>query len=279
MTPECIILNGAECEPYLTCDDRLMRERAAGIVTGARLLMKAAGVGKCYIGIEQNKPQAIEAMRKAAEGVEGMQVCELIAKYPQGGEKQLIAAILGREVPSGALPVSVGAIVDNVATAYAIFEACCQGKPLTSRVVTVTGEGTLNPGNYLVEIGTPLSLLLQKEERVDKIISGGPMMGRALSNIDAPTTKGMSGVLTMCLDRAQAVTPCVRCGSCYEVCPMGLEPMMLARMGERGEWESAARSGVMDCIECGSCVYTCPASRKLLDWIRLSKAKVRALKK
>ncbi len=278
MTPRCVILNGAECEPYLTCDDRLMREHAPEIAEGAFCLMRAVGVRHCYIGIEDNKPEAIAAMREAASQYSGMEVCVLRAKYPQGGEKQLIAAILGREVPSGALPVSVGAVVDNVATAFAVQQAVVLGKPLTGRVLTITGEGALNPGNYYVELGTPLTSLLQTDERVDKIIGGGPMMGRAMSNLDTPTTKGLSGVLTMCLGSMPDIQPCIRCGACYSACPMGLEPMLLARQSENSDWEYAARSGVMDCIECGSCAYTCPSNRRLLDWIRYSKTQVRKLK-
>ncbi|MBD5231240.1 MAG: electron transport complex subunit RsxC [Bacteroidales bacterium] len=276
--PECVILNGAECEPYLTCDDRLMREHAAEIAEGAYCLMRSVGVRYCYIGIEANKPEAIAAMKQAAEKYQGMKVCVLRTKYPQGGEKQLIAAIMGREVPSGALPVAVGAIVDNVATAYAVQQAVVLGKPLTGRVLTVTGEGALNPGNYYVELGTPLTMIMQADERVNKVIGGGPMMGKAMSNLDTPSTKGLSGVLTMCLDSTPDIQPCIRCAACYSACPMGLEPMLLARQAENGDWEYAAQSGVMDCIECGSCAYTCPSNRRLLDWIRYSKTQVRKLK-
>lgn len=278
MTPECVILNGAECEPYLTCDDRLMREHAEEIACGGYCLMKAVHVRHCYIGIEQNKPEAIEAMTRAAAGYEGMEVCVLRTRYPQGGEKQLIAAILGREVPSGALPVSVGAVVDNVATAYAVQQAVVLGRPLTGRVLTVTGDGALNPGNYYVELGTPLLSVMQPAEGADKVIGGGPMMGKAMSNLDTPTTKGLSGLLAMRLRPEAAMQACIRCGACYDVCPMGLQPMMLARMSENAVWEEARRGGVMDCIECGSCVYTCPARRRLLDWIRYAKSQVRNLK-
>lgn len=277
-SPECVILNGAECEPYLTCDDRLMREHADEIACGAYCLMRAARVRHCYIGIEQNKPEAIEAMRRAAGRYEGMKVCVLRTKYPQGGEKQLIAAILGREVPSGALPVSVGAIVDNVATAYAVQQAVVEGKPLTGRVVTVTGDGVLNPGNYYVEIGTPLLSVAELAPGAAKVIAGGPMMGKAMSRLDTPTTKGLSGLLALTEADTGKMQACIRCGACYNVCPMGLEPMMLARQAENAEWELAAASGVKDCIECGSCAYTCPSRRRLLDWIRHAKSQVRNLK-
>jgi len=277
MTPECVIINGAECEPRLTCDDRLMRERPAEIAEGAFCLMRAVGVSRCYVGIEDNKPQAIEAMRKAVARYDGMEVCVLRAKYPQGGEKQLIEAIIGREVPSGALPVSVGAVVDNVATAYAVRQAVCEGVPLTGRILTVCGEGAENPGNYYVEIGTPLTSLLQASPDTDKVIAGGPMMGKAVSTLDTPSTKGLSGILALAQAPLVPLQACVRCGSCYDVCPMGLEPMLLARLSENSDWEAASISGVMDCVECGSCVYTCPAGRRLLDWIRLAKAQVRKL--
>lgn len=278
MTPECVILNGAECEPYLTCDDRLMREHADEIACGAYCLMRAARVRHCYIGIEQNKPEAIEAMQRAAAGYERMKVCVLRTKYPQGGEKQLIAAILGREVPSGALPVSVGAIVDNVATAYAVQQAVVEGKPLTGRVLTVTGEGALNPGNYYVELGTPLLSLVQLSPEAERVIAGGPMMGKAVSRLDSPSTKGLSGLLVPGAPDAGKMQACIRCGACYNVCPMGLEPMMLARQAENADWEGAAGGGVMDCVECGSCAYTCPSRRRLLDWIRYAKSQVRNLK-
>lgn len=279
MTPECVIINGAECEPYLTCDDRLMREYPQQICKGAYCLMRAAGVRSCYIGIEENKSEAIAAMQQAAAEFAGMKVCVLRTKYPQGGEKQLIQAIMSREVASGALPVSVGAIVDNVATAYAVYQAVAEGKPLTERVLTLTGQGMLNAGNYLVEIGTPLSALAQLDDKVNKLIGGGPMMGKAISNADAPTVKGFSGLLAMELGEAAEIEPCIRCGACYDVCPMGLQPMLLARCAEYSDPEYALEEGVLDCIECGSCVYVCPASRRLLDWIRLGKTEARKLKK
>lgn len=277
MKAECVILNGAECEPALTCDDRLMREHAPEIVQGARALMRAVGVRLCYIGIETNKPQAIEAMRQASKPYADIRVCPLRTKYPQGGEKQLIKAILGREVPSGALPVSVGAVVDNVATAYAVYQALVLGKPLTERVLTVCGPGAENPGNYLVEIGTPLSSLITLTPEADKLLGGGPMMGRAIKEIDAPSTKGLSGLMGMLppgegdLTQPPKATACIRCAACYEACPMGLEPMLLARFGTAKEWEESKVHGVLDCIECGSCNYVCPATRPLLDWIRYSK--------
>ena len=281
--PEYVIINGAECEPWLTCDDRMMREHAAEVVAGARWIMKAVKVQKCIIGIEENKSEAIAAMTEAASHRTGVSVVALKKKYPQGGEKQLIDAVLGRQVPSGALPVYVGAIVDNVATAYAVYEAAEKGLPLTRRVVTVTGPELSSPGNYLVEIGTPVSALIEAAgglpEGTGKVIAGGPMMGRAMSNIDTPTTKGMSGILVLpeSESRRREPHPCIRCGRCVEVCPMGLEPYLLAAQGEMGLWEATLNAGVGDCVECGSCAYTCPAARPLLDYIRLSKRESRKL--
>ncbi|MCM1005675.1 MAG: electron transport complex subunit RsxC [Prevotella sp.] len=282
--PEFVIINGAECEPWLTCDDRLMREHPDEVVRGARWLMKAVKVHTCYIGIEENKPEAIDAMRDAATHHKGVQIVELKKKYPQGGEKQLIDAILGKQVPPGALPVYVGAIVDNVATAYAVYQACEKGLPLTSRVVTVTGPSLKNPGNFLVQLGTPVRDLIEAAgglpEDTGKVISGGPMMGRALASLDTPTTKGMSGILVLPESESRRLEPeaCIRCASCVEVCPMGLEPYLLAAQSVQNMWEDTKEHNVADCIECGSCVYTCPASRPLLDFIRLAKRQIRKLK-
>lgn len=282
--PEFVIINGAECEPWLTCDDRLMQEHPDEVVRGARWLMKAVKVHTCYIAIEENKPQAIAAMTEAASHHKGVEVVTLKKKYPQGGEKQLIDAVLGRQVPPGALPVYVGAIVDNVATAYAVWQACEKGLPLTSRVVTVTGPDLANPGNFLVEVGTPVSALVEAAgglpENTGKVISGGPMMGRAMATLDTPTTKGMSGVLVLpeSLASRRQPEPCIRCASCVGVCPMGLEPYLLAAQSEQSLWMDTKTHHVADCIECGSCVYTCPASRPLLDYIRLAKREIRKLK-
>ena len=281
--PEFVIINGAECEPWLTCDDRLMREQADCVVRGARWLMKAVKVQKCYVGIEENKPEAVFAMREAAGHHKNVEIVELKKKYPQGVEKQLIDAILKRQVPSGALPVYVGAIVDNVATAYAVYMACEKGLPLTSRVVTVTGLELKNPGNFLVENGTPVSALIEAAgglpENTGKVISGGPMMGRAMATLDTPTTKGMSGILVLPESMSHRKEPesCIRCGSCIDVCPMGLEPYLLAAQSVQNMWPDTKAHHVADCIECGSCVYTCPASRPLLDFMRLAKRQIRKL--
>lgn len=281
--PEFVIINGAECEPWLTCDDRLMREHADEVIRGARWLMKAVKVHTCFIGIEENKSEAIAAMREAAAHHKYVQIVELKKKYPQGGEKQLIDAILGRQVPPGALPVYVGAIVDNVATAYAVYMACEKGLPLTSRIVTVTGPDLKNPGNFLVEIGTPVRDLIEAAgglpENTGKVISGGPMMGRAMATLDTPTTKGMSGILVLPenMSHRPESQACIRCGSCVEVCPMGLEPYLLAAQSIQNMWSDTKVHNVADCIECGSCVYTCPSARPLLDFIRLAKRQIRKL--
>lgn len=281
---EMIIINGAECEPYLTCDDRLMRTCAAQIISGTKLLMRAVGVDRAIVGIEENKPEAIEAMRFAATVSLGIEVVELKKRYPQGGEKQLIEALTGREVPMGGLPVDVGCVVDNVATAYAVFDAVCRRRPLTQRVVTVTGPSLTNPGNFLVPFGTPISRLIEAAgglpDDTGKVIAGGPMMGRAVSNLDAPTTKGLGGILVLpeSMSRRPAVQPCIRCAKCVEACPMGLEPYLLASLSRLGRYEDAARRTIMGCIECGCCSYSCPSGRPILDFIKLGKLNLRKKK-
>lgn len=273
---EILIVNGAECEPYLTCDHALMLSHPREIIAGVRLLMKAAGVAKAAIGIEANKPDAIDALRKHTG--DGISVYPLKVKYPQGGEKQLIKAITGREVPSGALPIATGAIVQNVATAYAVWEAVALGKPLIERIVTVTGPGIAG-GNYRVPMGISIERLVTTVSEVglndgDKLILGGPMMGRAISNPQAPVTKGVSGILILGNAEARRDTPqpCIRCGACVEACPMGLEPYLLATLSRRAMYDDTESRHIMDCIECGSCSYSCPAARPILDYIRLGKA-------
>lgn len=280
---EVLIINGAECEPYLTCDDRLMREKAAEIVSGTELLMRAAGVQECIVGIEENKPEAIAAMREACSGTD-IRVEVLKKKYPQGGEKQLIAAVTGREVPMGALPIDVGCIVDNVATAYAVSRAVWHGEPLMERVVTVTGPSVSGGGNFLVAFGTPVTALIDAAgglpEDTGKVISGGPMMGRACSELDTPTTKGMGGILILPegMSERRRMEPCIRCGRCVDGCPMGLEPYLLMALSQHSRWDDAKERQAMGCIECGCCSYTCPSSRPLLDYIRLAKMEIRKQK-
>jgi len=277
---EYLIINGVECEPFLTSDHRLMLEKGEEILVGVRILMKALGVEKAIIGIENNKPDAIRHMAGIIQGNPGISVQALKVRYPQGGEKQLINALLGREVPSGKLPIEVGCVVHNVGTAFAVYEAVQKNKPLIERIVTVTGYTTKTPANYLVRIGTPVKELLEKAgvdlENTAKVVNGGPMMGKALNSLEVPVVKGMSGLLLFTEEKAFRVQlkPCIRCGRCIQVCPMGLEPILLAQYGENSIWDLAEANSIMDCIECGSCHYTCPSGRPLLDYIRLGKNKV-----
>lgn len=281
---DTILINGAECEPYLTCDDRLMREHSREIVDGTRLLMRAARVSKAVIGIEENKPEAIAAMDRAVASEDGISVVVLKKKYPQGSEKQLIAAVTGREVPAGALPVDVNVIVDNVATAFALHEAVAKRIPLTRRIVTVTGPGLSAPGNYLADVGTSIDALIARAggmpEDTGKVVSGGPMMGRAASQTDAPSVKGMGGILILPEDMShrKPSQPCIRCSQCVGVCPMGLEPYLLMSLSQHSLWEDMKREDALSCLECGSCSYVCPASRPLLDYIRLGKSEIRKKK-
>ncbi len=251
---DCIILNGIECEPYLTADDRLMQEKAEQIIIGAKILNKALGIQKAIIAIDENKPHAIETMRKLTRSYVGVNVAVCATKYPQGSEKQLIAAVTGREVPPGCLPVDVNCVVQNVGTVYAVYEAVQKHKPLFERIVTVSGDDVKNPGNYRVRIGTPASYLIeqvQPSETPGKIIFGGPMMGTAATNLAAPVTKTTSGILLLktasVLDPEQ--TACIRCGRCIEVCPQGLQPFAITGYVRRGEYQEAKKIHVLDCME------------------------------
>ncbi len=277
---EYLIINGVECEPYLTSDHRLMLEKGEEILIGTTILMKALGVKKAMVGIEANKPDAIEHFTGLASKFDGVTVHALEVKYPQGGEKQLIKALTGREVPSGKLPIETGCMVDNVGTAYAVYEAVQKNKPLIERVVTVTGEAAKKPSNFMVRIGTPISHLLEHAgglpDNLGKLIGGGPMMGKALMTADAPIVKGSSGILLLPQENAKrvAVRHCIRCARCISACPMGLEPYLLAQYTKNEMWDEAERDKLMDCIECGSCHYICPSGQSLLDYIRLGKANV-----
>ena len=286
---EYILINGAECEPYLTCDDRLMREQPEGILTGALLIRKATDAKKVIIGIEENKPEAIKAMKKAVKEQNAGNIAQvevLKKKYPQGSEKQLIYALTRRIVPTAALPIETGCIVDNVATAYAVYEAVYKGKPLVERIMTVTGHGIPTIGNYRVKIGTPINFIIDycggiSEDISDlKIIAGGPMMGRAVSDIDSYSTKGLSGLLF--LEGKETIRkemlPCIRCSKCISVCPMGLEPYLFMQQAMVQQWDMMSSHGVMNCLECGSCSYACPSSRPLLDMIKLGKQELRKRK-
>lgn len=277
---EVLIVNGVECEPFLTCDHQLMLEHGEEIIVGIQILMRALNIQKAIIGIEKNKPDAINHIRELASKVLGVEVKALKLKYPQGGEKQLIDACIGRQVPSGALPIEVGAVVDNVATIYAVYEAVQKNKPLISRVMTVTGKSLSKPGNYSVRFGTPLSDVVALAggvpEDTGKIIGGGPMMGRAMNNIDMPANKRVSGLLFMPEQESLRVEPenCIRCGKCVSACPMGLEPYLLIKQAQLQMWDEMENHNIMDCIECGCCLYTCPSHQPLLDYIRMGKATV-----
>ncbi len=277
---EYLIVNGVECEPYLTADHRLMLEKTDELVVGIQILMKALDVKKTIIGIENNKPDAIASMKKAIKDFEGIQVQALKVQYPQGGEKQLISAVLGREVPSGALPIDIGAVVFNVGSVFAVYEAVQKNKPLIERVVTITGKQVKKPSNFKVRIGTSVRELIEQAgglpENTGKIINGGPMMGKALAQLDVPVVKGSSGILVIPEEEAtrKEILGCIRCTKCISVCPMGLEPYLLGIEGEKSLFDRMESDRVMDCIECGSCSYICPAGRPLLDYIRLGKGKV-----
>lgn len=279
-TAEVLIVNGVECEPYLTCDHQLMLEHGEEIIIGINILMKALNINKAIIGIEKNKPDAIQHMQELASRHLGISVQPLKLKYPQGGEKQLIDACIGRQVPSGALPIEVGAVVDNVATIYAVYEAVQKNKPLISRVMTVTGKEVAHAGNYSVRFGTPLADVLAIAggipETTGKIIGGGPMMGRAMNNVDMPANKRVSGLLL--LPESESVRKeaenCIRCAKCVQACPMGLEPYLLSKQAMLQRWEDMEEHHIMDCIECGCCMFTCPSNRPLLDYVRMGKATV-----
>ncbi len=277
---DTLIINGVECEPYLTSDHRLMLEKGQEVLTGATIIMKALGVDKAVIGIEANKPDAINHLTELTAGYSGITVQPLKVKYPQGGEKQLIKACTGREVPSGSLPLDVNVVVQNVGTAFAVYEAVQKNKPLIERVVTVTGKSVKEPGNFLVRIGTPVTVLIEAAggmpDDTGKIVNGGPMMGKALAMTDVPVTKGTSGIILFPKDesRREDISPCIRCGKCSSGCAMGLEPWLLAAASEKAMYEKAEKERITDCMECGACAYTCPAKRPLLDYIRLGKATV-----
>ncbi|RJQ44019.1 MAG: electron transport complex subunit RsxC [Nitrospiraceae bacterium] len=279
---DSVILNGAECEPYLTADHRLMNEHPGEVVEGLKIIMKSLGVNKGYIGIEENKPDAIQAIKAAVSGEANIEVCSLEIKYPQGAEKMLIKAIKGREVPSKGLPMDVGVVVQNIGTALAVYEAVRYGKPLIERVVTVTGNGIKEPNNLMVRIGTLMSDVIEQcgglVEGAVKVISGGPMMGFAQWSLDVPVTKGTSGILVLTADEyapSDEYFACIRCGRCVDVCPMGLNPSMLSILAEKGFYEEAKDYNLFDCFECGSCAFVCPAKRPMVQFMRLAKSQVK----
>ncbi len=277
---EVLIINAVECEPYLTSDHQLMLEHGEEILVGCTILMKALSVNKCIIGVENNKPDAIKHLSGLCAQYKGIEVMPLKVQYPQGGEKQLIDAVLSKQVKSGALPISTGAVVQNVGTIYAVYEAIQKNKPLLERVVTVTGKSLDKPANCLARIGTPLKTLIEASggipENTGKIIGGGPMMGKALLSADLPVTKGTSGILLISQEESvrKPMRACIRCAKCVNVCPMGLNPTFLMVDTQQQDWERAERGHIVDCIECGSCSFTCPSNRPLLDFIRMGKQQV-----
>lgn len=277
---EVLVINAVECEPYLTCDHQLMMEHGEEIFIGISIVMKALGVNRAVIGIEDNKKDAIEYFTTLAMRHFGIEVCPLKMQYPQGGEKQLIDATIGRQVPSGALPIEVGAVVQNVATIFAIYEAVQKNKPLIERIITITGDEVANPGNFKLRIGTPLGDALALAggipEHTGKIIGGGPMMGRAFMSVDVPATKRSSGLLLMPEEKSERreMSNCIRCAKCVSACPMGLEPYLLMTEAERQLWDRMEDDRIMDCIECGCCSFSCPSQRPLLDYVRMGKATV-----
>lgn len=286
---ECLILNGAECEPYLTSDYRIMLERTKEIVIGAAIMKQVLGGCPAVIGIEENKPEAIKAMTEAvaelsssSDAYKGISVMSLKKRYPQGGEKQLIDAVMGRQVKSMGLPIDVGAVVQNVATSLAVYEAVQKNRPLVTNTMTVTGDCLPldRQKNLLFRIGTPLSFIIEHTggipEKAAKLISGGPMMGKAISNIEATTVKGSSSILYLTAEQTvrQAESACIRCGKCADACPMGLEPFLLNKYARNGMYDELEENAIQDCIECGCCLYSCPAYIPLLDVIRIAKGDV-----
>lgn len=278
---ECIIVNAVECEPYITSDYRLMMEHPDEIIIGLELLMKAAKVERGYIGIEENKPEAIKLLTEKTANDSRIEVIPLAQKYPQGGEKQLVDAVIHRQVPAPpAIPVNVGAIVQNVGTTFAVYEAVMKRKPLIERYTTVTGKRIKRPGNFLVRIGTPFSQLIEAcggmPEGDNKVLAGGPMMGKAVISLNTPVCKGTNSITVISGDEAhrKKVQPCIRCAKCVSVCPMGLEPYLIATLSAFKEYERAENEDIVSCIACGSCQYTCPSGRPILDNILQGKAVV-----
>lgn len=278
---ECVIINAVECEPYITSDYRLMMEHADEILVGVEILMKGAKVTKAYIGIETNKPAAIDLLTQKTANNPNIEVVPLRQRYPQGGEKQLVDAVINRQVPAPpAIPVNVGAIVQNVGTAFAVYQAVMKRKPLFERYTTVTGKQIEKPGNFLVRMGTPFKDMIDlcggMPEGDNKVLAGGPMMGKAVTSLDVTVCKGTNSITVLSGDDAvrKEPDPCIRCAKCVGVCPMGLEPFLLATASAKKMWDKAEAEMITSCIECGSCQFTCPSHRPILDNIRQGKATV-----
>lgn len=282
---EALIINGVECEPYLTSDHRTMLEHGEELLVGVTILMKAVGVQKAYIGIENNKPDAIAHLTQLAKGYAGIEVVPLKVRYPQGGEKQLIAAVTGRQVPPPpALPIDVGAVVCNASTTYAVYRAVQKNMPLIERVVTITGKAMKEPKNLLTRMGTPVATLIEAagglpESNDVKVLNGGPMMGRAMVNLASPVTKGCSGITVLSGRDAvrREASQCIKCAKCVATCPMGLEPYYLSKMTQKKGWDALEEQMITSCIECGCCQSSCPSYLPLLDWVRLGKQTVMGL--
>lgn len=277
---DTVVLNGAECEPYLTADHRLMLEMPGDVIDGARAIMKALGISRAYIGIEDNKKDVINGLRNEIKDGEDINIVLLKTKYPQGAEKQLIYACTGRMVPSGGLPMDAGVVVNNVATAAQIARTIKTGMPSIERITTVTGGAINSPQNLIVKIGTLYSDLIDEcggfKEEPSKVISGGPMMGLAQSSVHIPVTKGTSGILCLTKEEAKRPEPenCIRCGRCFTVCPVNLQPLYISAHSLKYDYKKAEEYRAMDCIECGSCSFICPSKRPLLESIRVAKREI-----
>jgi electron transport complex protein RnfC len=283
---EYLVINGVECEPYLTSDHRVMLERSDELLQGAMIIAKMVDAKKIVIGIENNKPDAMDHLQKIIDAQRlPIEIQPLKLKYPQGDEKQLLKAVTGREVPSGALPIDIGAVVSNVGSTVAVYEAIVYGKPLVERVVTVSGGAIQNPGNFLVTIGTPLSQLIEAcggfTEQPVKMVAGGPMMGFAFYDLETPVVKGTSGILALTdsESREQVTTSCISCGRCVQACPMGLRPTKLFKFVDKLMYAEAMENNLNDCKECGCCAYVCPAKLPLVQSMRLGKKMARKTKK
>jgi len=275
-----LIINSAECEPYLTCDYRVMIERTMDTIKGMKIFMKILGINRCLIGVENNKIGAYNTYRKMLENEPDIDVCMLQTKYPQGAEKSLIKALINKEVPSGGLPMDVGVVVQNVGTVLAAYEAVYKDRPLVERVITVSGYGIRQPQNLLVRLGVPFEEIINYcgsfVETPGKIICGGPMMGFAQYDLSVPVVKGTSGLLVFPEDTVLEYeeSPCIRCAKCVDACPQFLVPSELAKYGKKYLWDKAEENGVMDCVECGSCSYVCPAKINIVQYIKLAKNEI-----
>ncbi|BBE31653.1 electron transport complex subunit C [Tepiditoga spiralis] len=281
---ESLIINAAECEPYITIDYRMMLEKTSEVLKGIEIIMHTIGVEKAYVGIEDNKSKAISHMKEAVKN-SSIEIVPLKTKYPQGAEKQLINAVTGKEVPSGGLPIDIGAVVFNVSTAYAIYDAIYNGKALVESGISLTGEGVKKPGNFWFRVGTKVSELLDyvgiiEEDKIDRVLYGGPMMGISLPDTELPTFKGNNAITVMTKDVApnKETMPCIRCSSCVSVCPIGLQPYLMKKLADTRKYDDLTNNNLMDCIECGACSYTCPSGIDLTKSFKTAKKVVRAMK-